>query len=408
MSTRSAPAMFDDLWTDARLVTMRGDGLGVIEPGALAVKDGVIAWIGPMSDLPATGAKRRHDAGGRFVLPGFVDAHTHLVFAGDRVGEFERQLGGATRKELAAEGGGILYTMRETRKAPVEELVAIARPRLRRLMSEGVTTLEIKSGYGLDLDSELNMLRAARRLGRENGIRVVTSFLGAHVVPPEFAGRSRDYLTHLAEVILPAALAEGLVDICDGGIEGLSIQPEEMMILYRAALNAGLPVKGHTDQYGDVGGAGQLAALGALSADHLEYSSEASITAMAKAGTVAMLLPGSTLFLNEPRRPPLDLFRRHGVAMALATNCNPGSSPTLSPLLVLALGCSLFRMTPVEALRGYTVVGARAAGLAGKVGELRVGLPAEFVLWEIGQPAELCYWLGGAPPREIVSGRSGI
>ncbi|TCH96070.1 imidazolonepropionase [Roseococcus sp. SYP-B2431] len=400
--------MFDDLWTDARLVTMRGDGLGVIEPGALAVKDGVIAWIGPMSDLPATGAKRRHDAGGRFVLPGFVDAHTHLVFAGDRVGEFERQLGGATRKELAAEGGGILYTMRETRKAPVEELVAIARPRLRRLMSEGVTTLEIKSGYGLDLDSELNMLRAARRLGRENGIRVVTSFLGAHVVPPEFAGRSRDYLTHLAEVILPAALAEGLVDICDGGIEGLSIQPEEMMILYRAALNAGLPVKGHTDQYGDVGGAGQLAALGALSADHLEYSSEASITAMAKAGTVAMLLPGSTLFLNEPRRPPLDLFRRHGVAMALATNCNPGSSPTLSPLLVLALGCSLFRMTPVEALRGYTVVGARAAGLAGKVGELRVGLPAEFVLWEIGQPAELCYWLGGAPPREIVSGRSGI
>lgn len=394
--------MFDDLWTDARLVTMQGDGLGIVEPGALAVKDGVIAWLGPMSDLPATEAKHRHDAGGRFLLPGFVDAHTHLVFAGDRIGEFERQLGGATRKQLAAEGGGILATMKATRAASVDELVAIATPRLQRLMSEGVTTIEIKSGYGLDLDGELNMLRAARQLGRENGVRVVTSFLGAHVVPPEFAGRSRDYLTHLAEVILPAAMAEGLVDICDGGIEGLSIQPEEMMILYRAAQKAGLPVKGHTDQYGDVGGAGQLAALGALSADHLEYTSEASIAAMAQSGTVAMMLPGSTLFLNEPRRPPIDLFRRHGVSMALATNCNPGSSPTLSPLLVLALGCSFFRMTPVEALRGYTVVAARAAGLAGKVGELRVGLPADFVLWEIGQPAELCYWLGGAPPREIM------
>jgi imidazolonepropionase len=399
--------MFDDLWTGARLVTMQGDGLGIVEPGALAVKDGVIAWLGPMSELPATEAQHVHDAGGRFILPGFVDAHTHLVFAGDRIGEFERQLGGATRKELAAEGGGILATMKATRAASVDELVATATPRLHRLVSEGITTIEIKSGYGLDLDSELNMLRAARRLGRENGIRVVTSFLGAHVVPPEFAGRSRDYLTHLAEVILPAALAEGLVDICDGGIEGLSIQPEEMMILYRAALKAGLPVKGHTDQYGDVGGAGQLAALGALSADHLEYTSEASIAAMAQSGTVAMMLPGSTLFLHEPRRPPIDLFRRHGVSMALATNCNPGSSPTLSPLLVLALGCSFFRMTPVEALRGYTVVAARAAGLAGKVGELRVGLPADFVLWDIGQPAELCYWLGGTPPREIIMGRTG-
>lgn len=394
--------MWDDLWTNARLVTMQGQGLGLIEPGAIGVKDGVIAWVGPMSELPAMEARHRHDAGGRFILPGFVDAHTHLVFAGDRIGEFERQLGGATRKQLAAEGGGILYTMRETRRATVEELVAIATPRLQRLMSEGVTTIEIKSGYGLDLESELNMLRAARQLGRENGIRVVTSFLGAHVVPPEFAGRSRDYLTYLAEVILPAALAEGLVDICDGGIEGLSITPEDMMILYRAAQKAGLPIKGHTDQYGDVGGAGQLAEMGALSADHLEYSSEDSIAAMAKSGTVAMLLPGSTLFLNEPLRPPIDLFRKHGVSMALATNCNPGSSPTLSPLLVLALGCSFFRMTPVEALRGYTVVAARAAGLAGKVGELRAGLPADFVLWEIGQPAELCYWLGGAPPREIV------
>ncbi|WP_424814387.1 imidazolonepropionase [Roseococcus sp. YIM B11640] len=394
--------MWDDLWTDARLVTMQGAGLGVIEPGAIAVKDGVTAWLGPMSGLPATGAKRRHDAGGRFILPGFVDAHTHLVFAGERIGEFERQLGGATRRELAAEGGGILFTMRETRGASEDALVASATPRLRRLMSEGVTTIEIKSGYGLDLESELRMLRAARRLGRENGVRVVTSFLGAHVIPPEYTGRSADYLDHLARTVLPAAMAEGLVDICDGGIEGLAIREEDMLRLYRAAQAAGLPIKGHTDQYGDVGGGGTLARLGALSADHLEYVSEASVIDMAKAGTVAMLLPGSTLFLNEPRRPPLEWFRRHGVEMALATNCNPGSSPTLSPLLVLALGCSFFRMTPVEALRAYTVVAAKAAGLAGRIGELRPGLPADFVLWEIGQPAELCYWLGGAPPREVV------
>lgn len=396
--------IWDDLWTDARLVTMQGDGLGLIEPGALAVLDGRIAWVGAMRDLPNQDAQRTHDAGGRFILPGFVDAHTHLVFAGQRIGEFERQLGGATRAQLAAEGGGILYTTQETRKASVAELVAIATPRLQRLMSEGVTTLEIKSGYGLDLASELNMLRAARILGRENGVHVVTSFLGAHVVAPEFKGRSADYITHLIEVILPAALAEGLVDICDGGIEGLAIQPADMLRLYAAAQAAAIPVRGHTDQYSDVGGGGVLASIGALSADHLEYVSEDSLAAMAKAGTVGVLLPGSTLFLNELRRPPVELFRKHGVRMALATNCNPGSSPTLSPLLVLALGCSFFRMTPTEALRGMTLHGAAAIGLAGQVGELRVGLPADFVLWEISQPAELCYWLGGSPAREIVRG----
>ena len=394
--------MWDDLWTDARLVTMQGEGLGVIEPGAIAVQDGRIAWLGPMAELPGTDARRTQDAGGRFILPGFVDAHTHLVFAGNRIGEFERQLDGMTRAELAAEGGGILYTTRETRKASVKELVASATPRLQRLMSEGVTTLEIKSGYGLDLDSELNMLRAARILGRENGVRIVTSFLGAHVVAPEFTGRSADYINHLIEVVLPAALAEGLVDICDGGIEGLAIKPADMLRLYAAAQAAGLPVRGHTDQYGDVGGGGVLAGIGALSADHLEYVSDASLAAMAKSNTVGVLLPGSTLFLNEPRRPPVEKFRQHGVRMALATNCNPGSSPTLSPLLVLALGCSFFRMTPTEALRGLTVNAAAAIGLASQVGELRTGMPADFVLWDISQPAELCYWLGGSPPREII------
>jgi imidazolonepropionase len=396
--------MWDDLWVDARLATMQGDGLGLIESGAIATAGDRIAWVGPLADLPATAARRRHDAQGRLLMPGFVDGHTHLVFAGNRVGEFERQLLGATRRELAAEGGGILATMRATRAATEDELVTAATPRLMRLMAEGVTTIEIKSGYGLERESELRMLRAARRLGREHGLRVVTSFLGAHAVPPEFTGRSAAYIDHLVSEVLPAILAENLADICDGGIEGLSIAGEDMLRLYAAAQRSGLPVRGHTDEYANVGGAGALAEIGALSADHLEYVSEASVAAMARSGTVAMLLPGSTLFLNETRRPPVELFRRHGVRMALATNCNPGSSPTLSPLLVLALGCHLFRMTVTEALRGMTVEGARAIGLAGQVGELCAGLPADFVLWEVGEPAELCYWLGAAPARQIVRG----
>jgi len=396
--------VWDDLWVDARLVTMQGEGLGIIEPGALATAGGRIAWVGPMADLPATPVRRRHDAGGGFVLPGFVDGHTHLVFAGDRVGEFERQLAGTTRRQLAAEGGGILATVRATREASEDLLVALAAPRLARLMAEGVTTLEIKSGYALEREGELRMLRAARRLGREHGVRVVTSFLGAHALPPEFAGRSADYIDHLIAEVLPAVLAEGLADICDGAIEGLTIERADMLRLYASAQAAGLPVRGHTDQYADVGGAGALAAIGALSADHLEHASEESVAAMARSGTVAMLLPGSNLFLNETRRPPIELFRRHGVRMALASNCNPGSSPVLSPLLVLALGCSLFRMTVTEALRGLTVEGARALGLAGTAGELRVGLPADFVLWEVSEPAALCYWLGAAPERQVVRG----
>ncbi|MBX6373659.1 MAG: imidazolonepropionase [Acetobacteraceae bacterium] len=383
---------------------MQGEGLGIIEPGALATAGGRIAWVGPMADLPATPVRRRHDAGGGFVLPGFVDGHTHLVFAGDRVGEFERQLAGTTRRQLAAEGGGILATVRATREASEDLLVALAAPRLARLMAEGVTTLEIKSGYALEREGELRMLRAARRLGREHGVRVVTSFLGAHALPPEFAGRSADYIDHLIAEVLPAVLAEGLADICDGAIEGLTIERADMLRLYASAQAAGLPVRGHTDQYADVGGAGALAAIGALSADHLEHASEESVAAMARSGTVAMLLPGSNLFLNETRRPPIELFRRHGVRMALASNCNPGSSPVLSPLLVLALGCSLFRMTVTEALRGLTVEGARALGLAGTAGELRVGLPADFVLWEVSEPAALCYWLGAAPERQVVRG----
>jgi imidazolonepropionase len=294
--------------------------------------------------------------------------------------------------------------MRATRAADEDALVAEAAARLRPrpMLAQGVTTVEIKSGCGLDRDTELRMLRAARRLGRELPVRVVASFLGAHALPPEFAGRPHAYTAFLAEEVLPAAIDERLVDLCDGGLERLSIPDDAMLALYRAAQALGIPIRGHTDQYADVDGAGTLASLGALSADHLEYASQASVAAMARSGTVAVLLPGSNLFLAEPRRPPVEAFRRHGVPMALGSNLNPGSSPLRSPLLVLALGYSLFRLTVAEALRGLTVEAARAVGLAGEVGELRPGLAADFVLWEIGSPAELCYWLGGAPDCEVV------
>lgn len=397
--------MWDAIWTGAHLATMRGEGLGEVRDGALAVAEGRIAWLGAQRALPGRPqdlARVVHDAAGAWITPGLVDAHTHLVFAGDRIGEFVAALHGATRAEIAAAGGGILATMRATRAADEATLIEGARARLHHLVAEGVTTVEIKSGYGLDRDTELRMLRVARALAESEPVDVVTSFLGVHALAPEFAGRPEEFITFLAEEVLPAAMAEGLVDMCDGGIEGLSIPHAAMLRLYRKAQALGLPVRGHTDQYRDVDGAATLAGIGAVSADHLEYANEAGIAAMARAGTVAMLLPGSTLFLRETQRPPVEAFRRHGVAMALATNCNPGSSPTLSPLLVLALGCTMFRLTPAEALRGYTVNAARVLGRADRVGVLAEGYAADFALWSIIQPAELCYWLGGNPCRQVV------
>ncbi|MBD0271026.1 MAG: imidazolonepropionase, partial [Acetobacteraceae bacterium] len=311
--------MWDAIWTGARLATMADGGLGVVERGAVAVKRGRIAFAGPSAALPGRPealARAVHDAGGRWMLPGFVDPHTHSVWGGDRIAEFEAQLAGATRRELAAAGGGILATMRATRAAGEDALVEGAAARLRPMLAEGVTTIEIKSGYGLDRDTELRMLRAARRLGRELPVRVVTSFLGAHALPPEFAGRPHEFSAFLAGEVLPAAMDEGLVDLCDGGLERLSIPVDAMLALYRAAQARSLPIRGHTDQYADIGGAGTLASLGALSADHLEYASGASVAAMARAGTAAVLLPGSNLFLAEARRPPVEAFRRHGVPMA--------------------------------------------------------------------------------------------
>ena len=392
--------MWDRLWIDANLATLAGEtGFGEIVDGAVAVADGRIAWIGRRADLPGppeTLARAVESIAGRWITPGLVDCHTHLVFAGERVGEFERQIGGATRAELAAEGGGIMATVRATRAASEAELGSLAQPRLEALMAEGVTTVEIKSGYGLDLETELRMLRVARALGRHNPVTVMTSFLGAHTLPPDYAGRSADYIAFLAESVLPAAMADGLVDICDGGVElGLSIPPAHMDRLFLKAKALGLPIRAHADQYGDAGGAAFLAARGALSADHLEYAGEAGLRAMAAAGTVAVLLPGANFFLHETRMPPVALMRAHGVAMALATNCNPGSSPLLSPCLAMALACHRFRLTPAEALRGMTVNGAKALDLESRVGRLVPGLDADLAFWDVAHPAELAYWLGG-------------
>jgi imidazolonepropionase len=397
--------MWDSIWYGGTVATMQGDTLGLVANGAIAVEAGRIAWVGATDALPGPPdrlARETHDCAGRLVTPGLIDAHTHLVFGGDRIGEFVAGLRGATRAELAAAGGGILATMRATRATDDTALLEAARARLRCLMAEGVTTVEIKSGYGLDRDTELRMLRVARALGASEPVDVVTSFLGAHALAPEFAGRSEAFITFLAEEVLPEAVAEGLVDMCDGGIEGLSIPHEAMLRLYAKAQALGLPVRGHTDQYRDVDGALTLARIGARSADHLEYANDAGIAAMARAGTVAMLLPGSTLFLRETKRPPVEAFRRAGVAMALATNCNPGSSPTLSPLLVLALGCTMFRMTPEEALRGYTVNAARVLGQWHRKGMIGEGFDADLAVWDVADPAALCYWLGGNPCRQVV------
>jgi imidazolonepropionase len=401
--------MWDTLWIGGRVATMQGEGIGLIEQGAVAAKDGRIAWVGPAASLPGEAgqlARCVHHLPGTLITPGLVDCHTHLVFGGDRIAEFRMSLAGATRAELAAAGGGIVSTMRATRAASDDALLESARARLRCLMAEGVTTVEIKSGYGLDRETELRMLRVARQLGREEGVRVITSFLGAHALPPEFTGRPAAFIDMLAEDVLPAAVAEGLADMCDGGIEGLSIPAEDMTRLYRKAAVLGLRLRGHTDQYRDVDGARTLASLGARSADHLEYANEGGIRAMAEAGTVAVLLPGSTLFLRETERPPIALFRKHGVRMAIATNCNPGSSPTRSPLLVLALACTMFRLSPEEALRGYTAEAAHVLARAHEIGTLAEGYAADLAIWGVSDVAELCYWLGGNPLRAVV--RAGV
>ena len=388
---------WDGLLVNARLVTLAGDaGYGVIEDGALGWHDGMIVFAGHRTDLPAPPASladERVDAQGEWVTPGLIDCHTHVVFGGDRAGEFEQRLQGASYEDIARSGGGIVSTVRATRAASEDDLFAQSLPRARALRDDGVTTLEIKSGYGLDFDNERKMLRVARRIGDALGIRVRTTYLGAHALPPEFAGRADDYIDAVCRW-LPALHAEGLVDAVDAFCERIGFTAAQTQRVFEAARALGIPVKLHADQLSDGGGAALVAGFAGLSADHVEYTSEAGVAALKQAGSVAVLLPGAFHVLRETKLPPLDAFRAHGVPMAVATDCNPGTSPLQSLRLAMSLACTHFRLTPEEALRGATVHAARALGLKER-GRLVVGQRADFVRWRIGQPAQLAYWLGG-------------
>ena len=397
---------WDGLVIGASLATLDGDsGYGLVEDGALGWRDGSIVYAGPRTSLPAdpnslSGAVV--DLGGGLVTPGLVDCHTHLVFAGNRAGEFEQRLQGASYEEIARAGGGIVSSVRAVREASEDQLVAESLPRALALVADGATTIEIKSGYGLDFNSERNMLRAARRLGEELGISVRTTYLAAHALPPEFADRADDYIDAVIEW-MPRLHEEGLVDAVDAFAETIGFSIDQTRRLFEAARGLGLPVKLHADQLSDGGGAGLVAQFEGLSADHVEYSSEAGVKAMARAGTVAVLLPGAFHVLRETRLPPLEALRSHGVAMAVATDCNPGTSPLLSLRQAMQLACTLFRLTPEEALRGATVNAARALGMDDR-GVLRPGMRADFVHWNVRQPAELCYWLGGQLAASVHAG----
>jgi imidazolonepropionase len=387
----------DGLIVNATLVTLDGDaGYGTIEDGVLAWRDGVLSFVGPRAALPADAVPNdvtAIDVGGDCITPGLIDCHTHTVFAGDRAGEFEQRLQGASYEQIARAGGGILSTVRHTREASEDALLAQSLPRARALRDDGVTTLEIKSGYGLDYENERKMLRVAKRVGSELGIGVRTSFLGAHALPPEFSGRADAYIDAVVDW-LPRLHAEGLIDAVDGFCERIGFNQEQTRRVFTAARALGVPVKLHADQLSDGGGAEIVAEFGGLSADHVEYTSAAGVAAMARAGTVGVLLPGAFHVLRETQLPPLEEFRAQGVAMAVATDCNPGTSPLQSLRQAMQLACTHFRLTPEEALRGATVHAARALGLDDR-GVLRADLRADFVRWRIRQPAELCYWLGG-------------
>ena len=395
--------MHDQLLTDMLLATMV-EGYGLIDRAAIALKEGRIAWVGAEVDLPGEFSKfPKTSHQGRLVTPGLIDCHTHVVFGGNRAAEFEMRLNGATYEEVARAGGGIISTVKATRTSSEAELIASALPRIDAMLAEGVCVIEIKSGYGLDIETELRMLRAARAIATQRPVRIVTSFLGAHAVPPEFKDRSDAYIDEVCIPALRAAHAEGLVDAVDGFCEGIAFSTIQMGRVFDVAKSVGLPVKLHAEQLSNLGGAKLAASYGALSADHIEYLDEEGVAALAKSGTTAVILPGAFYTLRERQVPPIELLRRYKVPMALSTDCNPGSSPMTSLLLAMNMGCTLFRMTPEEALLGVTSNAGRALGLK-DCGTIEVGKRADLAIWNIKHPAELAYRIGFNPLHSRIFG----
>ncbi|EJN37151.1 imidazolonepropionase [Pseudomonas sp. GM84] len=390
------------LWQNCHAATMAQGSYSAIEDAAIVSNAGLIEWIGPRADLPELEIARTVDLNGAWVTPGLIDCHTHAVFGGNRSGEFEQRLQGVSYAEIAAQGGGIASTVRATRASSEDELFASARQRVQALMRDGVTTIEIKSGYGLDLANERKMLRVARRLADELPLAVRATCLAAHALPPEYAGRPDDYIAHICDEMLPALADEGLVDAVDAFCEHLAFSPAQVERLFIKARELGLPVKLHAEQLSSLHGSSLAARYQALSADHLEFMTEEDAIAMAQAGTVAVLLPGAFYFLRETQLPPMEVLRRHRVKIALASDLNPGTSPGLSLRLMLNMACTLFRMTPEEALAGVTVHAATALGLGDSHGSLEAGKVADFVAWHIERPADLAYWLGGDLPKRVV------
>ncbi|CAM2998191.1 imidazolonepropionase [Pseudomonas fluorescens] len=390
------------LWQHCHVATMAQGKYSIIEDAVMVTAGSLIEWIGPRSQAPAADYAQVHDLQGAWVTPGLIDCHTHTVFGGNRSGEFEQRLEGVSYAEIAAKGGGIASTVRATRAASEDELFASAHKRLRSLLRDGVTTVEIKSGYGLDLASERKLLRVIRRLGEALPVSVRATCLAAHALPPEYKDRADDYIDHICTEMLPALAAEGLVDAVDAFCEYLAFSPEQVERVFKVAQQLGLPVKLHAEQLSSLHGSSLAARYQALSADHLEFMTEEDAIAMAASGTVAVLLPGAFYFLRETQLPPMAALRKHGVKIAIASDLNPGTSPALSVRLMLNMACTLFRMTPEEALAGATQHAATALGMGQTHGSLEAGKVADFVAWQIDRPADLAYWLGGELDKRVV------
>ena len=394
------------LWQHCNAATMANGAYSIIEDAAIVTREGFIEWIGPRQQVPAGEYGHTIGLDGAWVTPGLIDCHTHTVFGGNRSGEFEQRLQGVSYAEIAAAGGGIASTVRATRAASEDELFASARQRLLNVLRDGVTTVEIKSGYGLSLESERKILRVIRRLGQELPVTVRSTCLAAHALPPEYKDRADDYIEHICAHMLPALAAEGLVDAVDAFCEYLAFSPEQVERVFKVAQQLGLPVKLHAEQLSSLHGSSLAARYQALSADHLEFMTEEDAIAMAHSGTVAVLLPGAFYFLRETQLPPMEALRKHGVKIAIASDLNPGTSPGLSLRLMLNMACTLFRMTPEEALAGVTQHAATALGLGDSHGSLEPGKVADFVAWNIDRPADLAYWLGGDLDKRVV--RNGV